>query len=96
MNASWMRRPRLLAARTGPAGVGPSMGSSCMQVVTWTSGSRCPPASRLATYSESASPASPHSADQTRLFSQRKWAAGCFCPAQVAAHALSATMLRGR
>jgi acyl-homoserine-lactone acylase len=80
----------------GHPGADPSMGSSYMQVVTWPSGSRCPAASTLVTYSESASPASPHSADQTRLFSQRKWATGYFCPAQVAAHALSTTVLRGR
>jgi acyl-homoserine-lactone acylase len=76
-------------------GADPSMGSSYMQVVTWTSGSRCPAASTLVTYSESASPASPHSADQTRLFSQRTWATGYFCAAQVAAHAQSTVVLHG-
>jgi acyl-homoserine-lactone acylase len=77
-------------------GADPSMGSSYMQVVTWTGGSRCPAASTLVTYSESGNPASPHYADQTELFSQRKWATGYFCPAQVAAHALSTTVLRSR
>jgi acyl-homoserine-lactone acylase len=80
----------------GHPGADPSMGSSYLQVVTWTGGSRCPAAATLVTYSESASPASPHDADQTRLFSQRKWATGYFCPGQVAAHALSTTVLRSR
>jgi len=80
----------------GQPGADPSMGSSYLQVVTWTGGSRCPQASTLVTYSESDSPAAPHSADQTELFAQRKWATGYFCPAQVAAHALSTTVLRSR
>ncbi|HMH90877.1 MAG TPA: penicillin acylase family protein [Streptosporangiaceae bacterium] len=80
----------------GHPGADPSMGSSYMQIVTWTGGSRCPQASTLVTYSESANPASPHAADQTELFSQRRWATGYFCPAQVAAHALSTTVLRSR
>jgi acyl-homoserine lactone acylase PvdQ len=80
----------------GHPGADPSMGSSYLQVVTWPSGSRCPAASTLVTYSESASPASPHDADQTRLFAQRKWAAGYFCPAPGGRHALSTTVLRSR
>ena len=80
----------------GQPGADPSMGSSYLQVVTWTGGSRCPQASTLVTYSESDSPAAPHSADQTELFAQRKWATGYFCPAQVASHALSTTVLRSR
>jgi acyl-homoserine-lactone acylase len=55
-----------------------------------------PAASTLVTYSESDNPASPHYADQTELFSQRTWATGYFCPAQVAAHALSTTVLRSQ
>lgn len=46
-------------------------------------------------YSESANPASPHYDDQTKLFSRRQWATGYFCPAQVAAHAVSTTVLSG-
>jgi hypothetical protein len=53
-------------------------------------------------YSESANPASPHDDDQTRLFSRRQRvtgpggrARGLFCPAQVAAHAVSTTVLSG-
>jgi acyl-homoserine-lactone acylase len=47
------------------------------------------------TYSESENPASPHYDDQTKLFSRRQWATGYFCPAQVAAHALSTTVVSG-
>jgi acyl-homoserine-lactone acylase len=46
--------------------------------------------------SESGNPASPHYADQTRLFSRRRWVTAQFCPAQIAAHAVSTTVLRAR
>ena len=71
-------------------------GSSYIQVVTWKTGDPCPQAATLLTYSESDNPASPHYADQTRLFSHREWATARFCPAQIAAHAVSTTQVRGR
>ena len=37
----------------------------------------------ILTYSESANPNSKHYADQTRLFSQKKWIDPPFCPGQV-------------
>jgi acyl-homoserine-lactone acylase len=77
-------------------GKDPSSGSSYIQAVTWKSGDSCPEASMLLTYSESANPASPDYADQTELFSRRKWMTAYFCPDQVAAHAVSTTVLRGR
>jgi acyl-homoserine-lactone acylase len=77
-------------------GVDPSDGSSYIQVVTWTSGDSCPEAATLLTYSESDNPASPHYADQTELFSRSQWVTAYFCPAQVAAHAVSTTTLSNR
>ncbi|HEU5384540.1 MAG TPA: penicillin acylase family protein [Streptosporangiaceae bacterium] len=62
----------------------PDFGSSFIQVVTWTS-ARCPAAATILTYSESASPASPHHADQTALFSRKQWLPDRFCEAQIKA-----------
>ncbi|MFF5574704.1 penicillin acylase family protein [Streptomyces luteogriseus] len=53
-------------------------GSSHLQAVGWD-GSRCPVARTLLTYSQSSNPKSPHSADQTRLFSEKKWVTSRFC-----------------
>jgi hypothetical protein len=44
----------------------------------------------------SANPASSHYADQTELFSHRGWAYPYFCPAQVAAHAVSTETVHSR
>jgi acyl-homoserine-lactone acylase len=77
-------------------GVNPTEGSSYIQDVTWTSGDSCPEAATLLTYSESDNPASPHYADQTELFSHSQWVTAYFCRAQVAAHAVSTTVLSNR
>jgi len=77
-------------------GAVPDLGSTYIQVVTWASGDPCPEAATVLTYSESDNPASPHYADQTKLFSRRQWATAYFCPAQVAAHAVSVTVVSGR
>jgi acyl-homoserine-lactone acylase len=74
-------------------GTDPSIGSSYIQVVTWSTGNNCPQAATLLTYSESDNPGSPYYADQTELFSHRQWVTAYFCPAQVAAHAVSTTVL---
>ncbi|UFR06410.1 penicillin acylase family protein [Streptomyces sp. Go40/10] len=55
-----------------------AFGSSHIQAVGWD-GSRCPVARTLLTYSQSSDPNSPHSSDQTRLFSQEKWVTPRFC-----------------
>jgi acyl-homoserine-lactone acylase len=59
-------------------------------------GDPCPRAATMLSDSESGNPASPHYADQTRLFSRRRWVTAQFCPAQIAAHAVSTTVLRAR
>ncbi|MFJ6657255.1 penicillin acylase family protein [Streptomyces sp. NPDC091377] len=54
------------------------MGSSYLQAVGWDGGP-CPVARTLLTYSQSSNPASPHFADQTRLFSDERWVTSRFC-----------------
>jgi acyl-homoserine-lactone acylase len=63
----------------------PDSGSSFIQVVSWTKNSRCPVGSTILTYSESSNPASPHFADQTKLFSEKRWLPNLFCQSQIAA-----------
>jgi acyl-homoserine lactone acylase PvdQ len=50
----------------------------------------------LDTSSPAVQPASPYYDDQTKLFSARQWATAYFCPAQVAAHAVSVRAVSGR
>lgn len=59
-----------------------NLGSSFIQVVTWNNG-RCPVGGTLLTYSQSEDPTSPHYADQTRLFGQKRWVPDRFCEASV-------------
>ncbi|MFN2539767.1 MAG: penicillin acylase family protein [Mycobacteriales bacterium] len=58
-------------------------GSSFIQVVSFN-GTGCPDARTILTYSQSTNPRSPHYADQTRLYSQSKWATDHFCERDVA------------
>jgi acyl-homoserine-lactone acylase len=44
---------------------------------------RCPKVSTILTYSQSDNPDSPHYADQTRLFSKKRWVRDRFCAAQI-------------
>ncbi|MET8831636.1 penicillin acylase family protein [Streptomyces sp. NPDC004610] len=53
-------------------------GSSYLQAVGWNGGP-CPVARTLLTYSQSSNPASPHHADQTRLFGAERWVTSRFC-----------------
>ncbi|MEU6508266.1 penicillin acylase family protein [Streptomyces sp. NPDC046942] len=64
------------AAQGGYADV--TTGSSHIQAVGWD-GSPCPVARTLLTYSQSSNPDSPHSSDQTRLFSGERWVTARFC-----------------
>jgi acyl-homoserine-lactone acylase len=79
--------------QAGPGTV--TSGSSYIQAVTWAKGDACPQAGTILSYSESANPLSPYYSDQTELFSQSKWVTAWFCPAQVAAHAVSVTEVSG-
>ena len=62
----------------------PDGGSSFVQVVTWGDG-RCPNARTILTYSESTDPTNPHYADQTALFSKKKWVRDRFCASAIKA-----------
>jgi acyl-homoserine-lactone acylase len=73
----------------------PGTSSTYIQAVTWASGHPCPRAATVVAYSESDNPSSAHYDDQTALFSRRQWATAYFCPAQVAAHAVSVTVVSG-
>ncbi|MEX0172367.1 penicillin acylase family protein [Streptomyces sp. LMG1-1-1.1] len=53
-------------------------GTSHVQAVGWDGG-RCPVARTLLSYSQSSNPASPHSADQTRLYADERWVTSRFC-----------------
>jgi len=71
----------------------PVGGSSYVQVVTWNRG-RCPDAATILTYSQSENPRSRWYADQTRLFSAKRWVPDRFCAADVRRHTISTTVLR--
>ena len=59
-------------------------GSSFVQVVTWNDGP-CPDARTILTYSLSTDPTNPHFADQTALFSKKRWVTDRFCAGAVKA-----------
>ena len=67
-------------------------GSSFIQVVQFN-GTGCPDARTILTYSQSPNPKSPHYADQTKLFSQSKWATDHFCEKDVAKATLTTLRL---
>jgi acyl-homoserine-lactone acylase len=63
----------------------PDTGSSFIQVVTWPAHGNCPVGATILSYSESSNPASPHFADQTKLFSKKEFLPDRFCQSQIAA-----------
>jgi len=70
----------------------PYTGSSFVQAISWNNG-RCPIGGSILTYSESENPASPHYADQTKLFSRKQWVPDTFCQAAVLRDTKSTTVL---
>lgn len=62
----------------------PPHGSSFVQVVSFL-GNGCPDARTILTYSQSADPTSPHYADQTGMFSARRWVVDRFCERAITA-----------
>lgn len=70
-------------------------GNSHIQAVTWDAGDPCPRAYTILTYSQSTDPASPHYADQTRLYGQGMWNELPFCEADVLAAAVSNEVIEG-
>jgi acyl-homoserine-lactone acylase len=59
-------------------------GSSFVMAAS-VNGARCPRVRTILTYSQSANPRSDHFADQTRLFSGKRWVRDRFCLAQIEA-----------
>lgn len=68
-------------------------GNSYVQVVTWDEAG--PVADAILTYSQSSDPASPHFADQTRLYATKTWVRLPFREADVRAGAVETMELRG-
>lgn len=70
-------------------------GSSYIQAVGWDGG-HCPVARTLLTYSQSSNPNSPHYADQTHLYAQKKWVTERFCEQDILrSPALKVVRVRG-
>jgi acyl-homoserine-lactone acylase len=69
-----------------------------VQVVGWKSRRACGPDARtILTYSESTDKTNPHYADQTDLFSQKRWVKGLFCKRDVLRGTKSTTdLVRGK
>ncbi len=62
----------------------PDVGSgSSFVMAAHLNGTRCPESRSILTYSQSANPQSPYFADQTRLFSDKRWVDMRFCPEEV-------------
>jgi acyl-homoserine-lactone acylase len=72
-----------MASAPAPEGLLPYHGSSYMQVVSL--GANGPVAESMLSYSQSTNPQSPHYADGTHAFSQKRWLKLPFTPAEIAA-----------
>ncbi len=67
-------------------------GNSYMQTVTWDD-SECPDAFALLSYSQSADPASPYYADQTRRYALQDWLDAPYCAADITAAQVGETLV---
>lgn len=81
LNMHW-----LVTAVKEPGGIKPIHGSSYIQIVGFDEIG--PVADAILAYSQSTDPASPHFADQTRLYSQKRWHRLPFTPREIAAQAI--------
>jgi acyl-homoserine-lactone acylase len=72
-----------MASALTPEGYVPYHGSSYMQVVSF--GDRGPEAESMLSYSQSTNPESPHFADGTHAYSEKRWLRLPFTPAEIAA-----------
>jgi len=72
-----------------PAGLAPRHGTSYIQVVGFDA--KGPVADAILSYSQSTDPASPHHADQTRAYAEKRWARLPFTPAEIRAQAIGKT-----
>jgi acyl-homoserine-lactone acylase len=72
--------------------INPGSGNSYIQAVTWDD-SECPIADVILVPSQSTDPASPHYADQTRLYSNKEWIRFPFCEDQISARQVGETLV---
>ncbi|HEY6131087.1 MAG TPA: penicillin acylase family protein, partial [Halioglobus sp.] len=72
--------------------INPTSGNSYIQAVTWDD-SECPVADVILVPSQSTDPASPHYADQTKLYSNKEWIRFPFCDDQIAAQQVGETLV---
>ncbi|MEM6586532.1 MAG: penicillin acylase family protein, partial [Pseudomonadota bacterium] len=77
-------------SRKTPGGITPQHGSSYIQIVGFDDAG--PVADAILSYSQSTNPASPHYADQTRNYSQKKWHRLPFTDEEIAAAKIGATI----
>jgi acyl-homoserine-lactone acylase len=78
------------------AGYSDIVHGSSFVMVTEFDGDECPNDRSILTYSESDDPTSKHYADQTRMFSQKKWVDPPFCDKEVAKTAVSETTVSAK
>jgi acyl-homoserine-lactone acylase len=70
----------------------PRAGNSYIQTVTWDE-SECPIAEAILTHSQSVRPDSDNYGDQTRLYSDKRWAPFPFCEEDIAAQQVGETLV---
>lgn len=81
-----------ISASLGEGGyANPRAGNSYIQAVTWDS-SDCPIADVILVPSQSTDPESPHFADQTRLYADKRWVRFPFCDDDIAAAQIGETL----
>lgn len=72
--------------------INPGSGNSYIQIVSWDE-SECPIADVVLVPSQSTDPASPHFADQTKLYSDKQWLRFPFCEEDIAAAQIGETLV---
>ena len=72
--------------------VNPRSGNSYIQVVTWDE-SECPIADVILVPSQSTDPDSPYFADQTKLYSDKRWVRFPFCEQDIEANQVGDTLV---
>lgn len=72
--------------------VNPGSGNSYIQIVTWDE-SECPIVDAILVPSQSTDPASPHFADQTKLYSNKEWVRFPFCESEIVEQQIGETVI---
>ena len=82
-----------IGARLSDGGyINPSSGNSYIQAVTWDE-SECPIADVILVPSQSTDPESPYFADQTKLYSDKRWVRFPFCEEDIEANQVGDTLV---